>query len=214
MDLQYASGLAFQNLEDGTLAIQQSVDLGVSSITVQLGNGLESDATIDFWLQKIAEQELRSGIPIYIETHRNTATQDIYRTLRIIERHPEIKLTADFSHWYTGLLLSQVFEEKVKQMQEVFQRTAMVHGRIATDGCIQPPMSRVNAVVDGHYQTLWQNVLDQSQVCNDAIPFVIELLSHEIGYDIGQMDADGKWTDASDRWNEALLIKEKIKHWI
>lgn len=44
----------------------------------------------------------RHNLPIFLETHRATITQDIWRTVQITKRFPEVWFNGDFSHYHCG----------------------------------------------------------------------------------------------------------------
>jgi hypothetical protein len=212
LGLNYASACVFSNQKEGLQSLKEAANLGVSSITIHLGNGLNSDTEIYNWLEAIFSFSQESKIPVLFETHRNTVFQDIYRTIQLLKKYPKIRLVADFSHWYTGLLLGQGFEEKIKAMDLIFRRTVSIHGRISNDSCIQPALHLVESKYKTHFRTLWQNVLEKSQSNNQEIPIVMELLSHKIGYDSGIVIND-KTEDSTDRWKDTLQLKSWIENW-
>src|SRR5688572_21211341 len=49
--------------------------------------------------QRVTQLSQSSGIPILIETHRGRPTYSAIETRKYLEAVPELRLTADFSHW-------------------------------------------------------------------------------------------------------------------
>jgi hypothetical protein len=84
-----SSGEASQLAKEGSAR-------GLSSITLHVGTGFENDDEADVLVVEILEASAAHGIPLYIETHRATITQDPWRTLRLIERHPSVSFTGEF----------------------------------------------------------------------------------------------------------------------
>ncbi len=114
------------------------VDQGFACATLMVGTGLESDDDSTRLMEEIVAASAGARIPLYVETHRATATQDIWRTLRLVERLPELRFNGDFSHWYTAHDLPiGDFAAKLDLMAPVFERVRYMHGRIGTSGCIQ-----------------------------------------------------------------------------
>ena len=86
----------------------------------------------------VLEASARHRIPLYPETHRATVFQDLWRTVQLVRRFPELRFNGDFSHWYTGLeMVYGGFEKKLEFIQPVLDRVRFLHGRIGTPGCIQ-----------------------------------------------------------------------------
>lgn len=131
-------------------------DAGLLYTNLHLGTGFDSDAEMDALAGAVLEAQARHGHVLLVETHRATATQDIWRTLRWIERFPQLRFTADLSHWYTGheLTYGGEFAQRMAHLQPVFERVRAIHGRIGNSGCLQTPLDRPGLYLD-HYRALW-----------------------------------------------------------
>ena len=71
-------------------------------ITVHVGWGLENDDESFRLVEAILSASDRHHLPIFIETHRATITQDLWRTVQITKQFPEVRFNGDFSHYYCG----------------------------------------------------------------------------------------------------------------
>src|SRR5689334_3300545 len=74
--------------------------LGADYLFAQPGNAFtpfeEAVALIrDGWRHASDE-----GVPYFLEVHRNTVTETLPATLRLLEALPEIRITADLSHFF------------------------------------------------------------------------------------------------------------------
>lgn len=192
--------------------MQKATDRGAKSITLHIGNGFESDDTVYHWIENILSFSSKN-IPVLIETHRGTVTQDPFRTLRLIERFPEIRFTGDFSHWYTGTLMANDFDKKIKLIKPILSRCDVIHGRFASSGAIQTPYSFLSTESKLHIKQLWLGVLEEN--ISKEIIFAPELLSHSLDYELSMPTATSLNTreEISDRWLEALQMKELISKW-
>ena len=160
-----------------------------------LGTGLEDDHTADRLVDEVLSASTTASIPLYVETHRGTLTQDAWRTVRLVDRFPDLRFNGDFSHWYTGLDLSfGDFEAKLDHLMPVFDRVRYLHGRIGTPGCIQVDVGDGRAVdrphVD-HFRALWMRAMagflanapaDPVVAPDIEVGFAPELLPPETGY--------------------------------
>lgn len=184
---------------------------GHACATLHVGWGHEDDAMIDQLVREILAASAAEGIPLFIETHRATITQDTWRTVRMIERNPEVRLNADFSHWYTGLeMVYGDWQEKLAFLQPAFERVRFFHGRIGNSGCIQMPLSHPSMPrAIGHFRELWTRSFAgflRSATPGEWIAFAPELLHPAINYAPTARCPNGAWDEASDRWSEALEL--------
>jgi hypothetical protein len=158
---------------------------GLEATTVHLGCSFETDAEIDALVGAVLEASTRHGHPMFIETHRATATQDIWRTLRMVERFPDVRFNADLSHWYAGheFTYAGEFMQRLERLAPVLARTRFMHGRIASGGAVQVPPGS-DGPADGHFSLMWQHCfrgfLDGAGP-GDFLSFNPELLPAAIG---------------------------------
>jgi len=137
------SGMAriSQPSEAMTIANQHS-EWGFVASTWHVGTGFETDGELYALIGALLNAVAKTGMPIFIETHRATITQDIRRTLDLIERFPNLRFNADLSHWYTGLEMPYGdFEAKLDLLEPVFERVGFMHGRIGHSSTMQLPLA-------------------------------------------------------------------------
>ncbi len=186
-------------------------NLNYNCATVHLGWGTESDQEMDELVNYIQDCSLKYDFPIYIETHRATITQDMFRTVEMIKRFPTIRFNGDFSHWYTGQeMVYGGIENKWEFIAPVFERVRFIHGRIGNPGSIQVNVNKdENEIYVDHFKEMWTKsfvgFLKTAQP-GDYICFTIELLNAAIFY---ARTIDNQ--EECDRWQQALLYKEIIQ---
>jgi sugar phosphate isomerase/epimerase len=78
-------------------------ETGLECLTLHVGWGLEDDDEAAQLIEAVLDASVQSAIPLYVETHRATLFQDIWRTVQFTRRFPQLQFNGDFSHWYTGL---------------------------------------------------------------------------------------------------------------
>jgi hypothetical protein len=198
---------------------QRWADQGYECATLMLGTGLEGDDAIDQFVEEVLEASAVSGLPLFIETHRATITQDIWRTLQIVDRFPEVRFNGDFSHWYVSHDLGMAgFDDILEVLRPVLDRVRYLHGRVASSGCIQVPVDASSAEVPplSHFVALWEASFEGAMRTSGddrgagaaVVGFAPELLPGEFGYAPLITQADGSLAEASDRWEQALVLTQ------
>jgi hypothetical protein len=194
---------------------------GMRATTLHLGTGFESDSEALRLMEATLSAAARLSHPVFVETHRATLTQDIWRTLRWIEFFPELRFNADLSHWYTGLEMPYGdFAQKLDRLAPVFERVRFMHGRIGNAGSMQVPVGIGGRDEPhlGHFKAMWGRCFAGFLAHagrNERLPFLPELLpavAHDAGapiymeYAAQTLRADGSLDETADRWEQALLL--------
>ena len=193
--------------EEAGAAAQGAVDDGLECLTIHLGWGMEDDHDGARLIEGVLNASLRHAIPLYVETHRATLFQDMQRTVKFIERFPELRFNGDFSHWYTGSeMVYGGFEKKLEFIQPVIARVRFVHGRIGNPGCMQVAVGADDKeIYVGHFREMWTRCfaayLRDPAPQQEFITFAAELLAAPIYY---ARTFDGK--EESDRWEQSLRL--------
>ncbi len=113
---------------------QESAALGYECVTSHLGWGLEDDDESFRLIESILETPDRTGVPLYVETHRATIFQDMWRTVNFNRRYPSCDSMAISRTGMQGGIVYRSFEKKFAYIQPVLERVRFNHGRIANPG--------------------------------------------------------------------------------
>lgn len=196
------------------------VAAGRDCLTVHAGWGVEDDAEVDRLVEAILAASERHRLPIFLETHRATITQDVWRTVQIAKRFPEVRFNGDFSHYYTGQeLVYGGMEMKNAFLEPVFARVGFMHGRIGSPGCMQVAVgttaerpAQAHGVADylADFRELWTRAMLgflRNAGAGDCLVFCPELLPGTYYYARLFPGADGELVEESDRYDEALLYQ-------
>jgi hypothetical protein len=198
--------------EDADRIARAARDQGLECVTLHVGWGLEDDDEMDRLIGAVLDAAVQHGVPLYPETHRATIFQDMWRTVRAIERFPELRFNCDFSHWYTGLeMVYGTFERKLQFIQPVIERGRFVHGRIGDPGSIQVDVGDGDGAGQPyveHFRIMWTAVFASflaSTGEGDTIYFATELLPHDYYY-ARRFNGLLKGQEESDRWQQSLVL--------
>lgn len=185
-------------------------DAGFEAGTVHVGWGYETDTEIDDLCKAIIHVNKELSFPLYLETHRATITQDPWRTVEIVRRHPDIRFNADFSHWYTGSeMIYGDFEDKLARLQPVFDRVRFIHARVGNSCTMQVPLQDPSVEVSlEHFAEMWRRSFIGAIESTDTeeLVFAPELLPPSINYARLQKSSDGTWIESGDRWKDAIHL--------
>jgi hypothetical protein len=166
----------------------------------------------------------KTRLPIFIETHRATITQDMWRTVQITKRFPDVLFNGDFSHYYCGQEMPYGgLEMKMEFMAPIFDRVGFMHGRIASPGQMQMPIddsSTRPAAASGaidyftDFRDMWTRAMRgflQHAQLGDILIFSPELLSGTSYYARLFPNQAGKLIEETDRYQQALLYRDIAK---
>jgi hypothetical protein len=188
-------------------------DEGMDCGTLHLGWGIESDIEAGRLIEAVLAASVRRRIPLYVETHRATLFQDMWRTVELVKRFPDLRFNGDFSHWYTGNeMVYGDFAEKVRFIAPVLERVRFMHGRIGNPGSIQVDIGdgdEARHSYVGHFKMLWRAAMLACREAgeSDVMLFVPELLSPRIYYGRKLRIDGGEPREECDRWRQGLVLK-------
>lgn len=151
-----------------------------------------------------------ADLPVYLETHRLTLTNDVVFTLNLMDLIPELEIAADLSH----ILVAREFPQPIDALSSdlidrILQRSATFQGRIGSREQIQVPLDfPQHAYWEELFQAWWTKGFQYWRQRNDddaVLNFLCELgpppyaITGRDGYEL------------SDRWQEALQIKSTVQ---
>jgi hypothetical protein len=149
-------------------------------------------------------------IPVHIETHRDRMTTDLFFTLHLLDCFPDLRLTADISHYVVGREFAwPISEENHGLMHRILDNAWGFHGRVASREQVQIQISFA------HHREWLELFMDwweygfrswRRRAPQDAtLTFLCELGPKEYA----MTGPDGY--ELSDRWEEAKMMMSMIR---
>ncbi|SFD54358.1 hypothetical protein SAMN05216378_0384 [Paenibacillus catalpae] len=161
-------------------------------------------------LQELLEASADAGIPHFIETHRGRITQDLLRTTDYVRALPQLQLIIDLSHYVVAGELDGAGSRAEAEFEVLLERTAGIHGRISNGEQVQIDIGKSGShpMVD-HFKRWWKKGMRNwyaNAVPGDILSFVPEL--GPPGYAITRIVEENREIETTDRWQQALLLKQ------
>ena len=148
--------------------------------------------------------------PLLLETHRNGTLNDLFFTLEVLEKLPELRLCADLSHFVVDRELQIPLSETDEgYFSTILKRSDSFQGRISNNQQIQIaidfPQHREWVA---QYRQWWHQGISEwhaRQTHDATLNFLVEL--GPPAYAITGADQ----LELSDRWQEGLQIREWVQ---
>ena len=161
---------------------------------------------IEGW-RKLADE---AGVAVHVETHRDRMTTDLFFTLQLLDCFPDLRLTADVSHYLVGREFTwPVDDVNHALIHRILDNSWGIHGRIASREQVQ-----ISLGFPQHqgwvelFMGWWEYAI--RSWCKRAGPDAVLTFLCELGpapYAI--TGADG--LELSDRWQDAQVMKDMIR---
>jgi hypothetical protein len=157
--------------------------------------------------RRLADQ---AGVAVHVETHRDRMTTDLLFTLQLLDCFPDLRLTADLSHYLVGREFAwPVDEVNHALIHRILDNSWGIHGRIASREQVQisfgfPQHQGWVAL----FMDWWEYAIRSWR--KRAGPDAVLTFLCELGpppYAITGPDG----AELSDRWEDALVMKDMVR---
>lgn len=158
------------------------------------------------------DQAARAGVRLQLETHRNTMTNDIRATVRLLDHlDPAVTIAVDLSHHVCGCELPDGAQPETEALiDRILARAGSLQGRIATRGQVQVPIDYpAHAAAVARFRDWWTRgfaSIRGRRAAGEDLPDDV-IFCCELGttpYAITGPDGH----QLSDRWAEALTLRD------
>ena len=167
---------------------------------------VDAVAVVERWMNDADH----AGLPLKFETHRDSLLNDLYFTLQLLDLVPQMRLCADLSHFVIDREMrapvpapDQAYIERILQQSDCFQ------GRIANREQIQVqidfPQHQEWVAIFKNWWKSGMRAWRRRNGCDATLIFLCELGPPPYAM------TDGDRRELSDRWQEALLIREWVR---
>jgi len=150
------------------------------------------------------------GMPIKFETHRDCITNDMFMTLQLLDAIPELRLTADLSHYCLNREMSApITAQNQTWIQQLLERSDSFQGRISSHEQIQLPLHFPQTQKwIGIFKDWWKRGFRSWRTRagdNETLIFLCELGPPEYAF------TDANNEELSDRFEEAIRIRSWVQ---
>ena len=196
-------------LDDTKKVVEQAVRVGADYVMAQPADAFTPLSTVAKLVTEGRKIANDAGLPYFVETHRGNFTENLPQTLALIDAVPDIRITADLSHFVVvGEFYGWEDERAHERMAPVLERVSHIHGRISNGEQVQVDCGDGSTPWARFFVKLWsiaiKHWLDGAQP-GDILPF-----SSELGpprYAITTRDGN----EISDRWEQGILMGNLIR---
>jgi hypothetical protein len=143
-------------------------------VTLHAGRDHWSDADHDRLAERIVESRSSTGLDILVELHRSRMLYAAHAARRILERHPDLRVTFDISHWL--VVAESMLEDQSDAVELAISRSDHIHARIGHPQAPQvndPEAAEWRDVVEQHLQW-WDRIVHRLRIEGRPVTFLAE----------------------------------------
>jgi hypothetical protein len=192
-------------VDDLLPGIERAHRMRAEYVGLHVRGSLRASPEIADTLAEMYEVTNDAGLPLFIETHRGTVTQDLRRAVKVLNRFKKIRFIGDFSHYIVAGEIENEWSEDVwDHFGQIARKACVWHGRVGYGQQVQNDVGDGSGSLVQQFKKLWTMGmiawLSKAQP-GDILPFTAELGPPP--YSI--TDLSGQ--EISDRWDQAMVIK-------
>ena len=127
-----------QKIEDLVPVLELVAELGADHVNLQADVRPRTLAACVPYIEGWRRMAERAGVALNIETHRDRMTTDLFFALDLLDAFPDLRLTADVSHYLVGREFAWPIDETNHAMiHRIMDNAWAIHGRVASREQVQ-----------------------------------------------------------------------------
>lgn len=134
----------------------------------------DTGAALSLLAERMLESRSRTGLDVLLELHRSRMLYSAHASQRILERHPDLRVTFDVSHWL--VVAESMLADQRPAVDLAIERADHIHARIGHPQGPQvndPEAEEWTAVVDQHLRW-WDDIVGRLRSEGRAVTFLAE----------------------------------------
>ncbi len=149
-----------ETVESVQSSIDQATELGAILLNLHVGKDYWSEDHTYRFLEGSCRAVEQCPIPVTFETHRGRLFYSAQSTSRILSQFPQIRLTADFSHW--TCVSESMLQDQAAELEEAMQRTIYIHARVGHEEGpqVSDPREEAWASHVERFETWWSRIAE------------------------------------------------------
>lgn len=205
-------GVCFpRSVDDLRLPLELAAEFPVNHINLQpdvrLRRVEDCLPLLDGWM-RLAEE---AGIPVFIETHRDRMTTDLFFALDLLDRRPDLPLLADLSHFLVGREFAfPVEEENHALIRRILDNAQAFHGRVASREQVRESKFPFRTTAPGSICSSAGGITVSANGAPGP-PRMRHSSSPANSAQNPMRSPAGTATSTTDRWPEALLLRDMVR---
>lgn len=118
-------------------------------------------------IEKAVEVEVKTGVPIYQETHRGKFSFACHLLPHYLDIFPEMKITADFSHWVN--VSESMLEHQQENIDKIIPHVFHIHSRVGfPEGPqVNHPAAPENKDILNRHMEWWDAIINERKSRGD-----------------------------------------------
>jgi sugar phosphate isomerase/epimerase len=189
------------------LATIKTSHLSPLFISAQTGREFYTDQQVDECLLVCKKVSQRTGIAVHQETHRNKWSFAAHQVLHHLQRHPDLLLTLDVSHWFC--VSESYLQDQLQAVDLAIKHARHIHARVGhTEGPqVWEPASPEYAEALHEHLVIWDKWVHMMK--NSGAPYCT--ITPEFGPPPYLVFANRPGTPFDEQWRVNLWMKNLLE---